>query len=235
MRAIITGASRGIGKAIATELAKCGVELVLTARRESDLLLCVKELAAMGAKVHALALDLADEAAPQKLLDFAIDKMGGVDHVINNAGLALSKSMEETTLEDWTRVMAINVRAPYFLCQACLPHLRTSKSPRIVNLASVVAHKGYVDQSLYTASKHALLGWSKSLAREVQAEGIRVHVVCPGGVDTEMVTGVRPDIDTSELISAKEIAEWVLFLLSREGNGVVDEVSIRRATKTAWD
>ena len=103
-----------------------------------------------------------------------------------------------------------------------------------MNVSSVVGYKGYVNQGAYTASKHALAGFTKVLAQEVLADGIRVHLVSPGGVDTGLATQMRPDLDRSGLTSPEEIAEAILFLLLLEGNAVVDELNIRRPGKSPW-
>ena len=124
--------------------------------------------------------------------------------------------------------MSINARAPFLACRYAIPHLRQHPPAFVVNISSVVGVKGYVNQSIYTASKHALVGMSKSLAKEVQADGIRVHVICPGGVDTGMAGDARPDLDRSVLIAPEEIADIVLFLVTRRGNAVIDHIDVRR-------
>jgi len=130
--------------------------------------------------------------------------------------------------------MFLNARVPYFLCQAALPFLRESSRPVIVNIGSVVSKKGYPLQSAYTASKHALLGFTKSLAAEVFEEGIRIHVVLPGGVDTPMASRVRPDIETTDLVAPGEIAETVKFLIAFRGKGVIDEIQVHRGNSLPW-
>ena len=233
--ALVTGGNRGIGLAVAEQLARHDVGLFLVARDIDKLKQIQKSLSKYQVPIEICACDLNLPESIDTIKTAYSQSFHRLDFIINNAGIALSKPMETTSLDDWNLVMNLNARTPFFLTQKFLPLLRASTSGRVINIASVVAHKGYAQQSLYAASKHALLGWSKALAREVQAEGLRVHVVCPGGVATEMVTTVRPDINTAELIGTDEIAEWVLFLLSREGNGVVDEISVRRASKVAWD
>jgi NADP-dependent 3-hydroxy acid dehydrogenase YdfG len=115
-----------------------------------------------------------------------------------------------------------------------MPLLRAAKVAHIVNISSVVGVKGYPLQSAYTASKHALRGMSIALAEELRGSAVRVHVICPGGVDTEMAGRVRPDIDKTELIGPSEIAELVLYLVAHEGNAVVDEIHVRRVTSRPW-
>ena len=149
-------------------------------------------------------------------------------------GVTLSADLEKTSTKDWQRCMFINARAPFILCREALGLLRKSPAAYIVNIASVVGVKGYPQQSAYTSSKHALRGMSISLAEELRGTNVRVHVICPGGVDTDMVSWVRPDIATDELIKPDEIAELVLYLVTHKGNAVVDEIRIRRATSTPW-
>jgi len=112
--------------------------------------------------------------------------------------------------------------------------LKRASGAHIVNIASVVGIKGYGLQSAYTASKHALRGMSMSLAEELQGSSVRVHVLCPGGVETEMVERVRPDIKKDELMRPEEIAEVVMYLVTHGGNAVIDEVRIRRAAASPW-
>ena len=131
-------------------------------------------------------------------------------------------------------MMAVNARGPYLLCRYAIKYLRRSQRAFIVNIGSVVSHKGYPDQSIYTATKHALLGLSKSLARELQPADIRVHMVCPGGVATDLVSHARPDLDLSVLMQPEDIADAVIFLVTRRGNAVIDEINLRRAASTPW-
>jgi len=130
--------------------------------------------------------------------------------------------------------MKINARAPFILCREALPWLEQSEIPTIINISSVVGHKGYIRQAAYSASKHALMGFTKALAREAQDRDIRVHALAPGGVATDLVTSMRPDLDTGELIQPEELADIVLFLLLHRGNAVIDEINIRRISNTPW-
>lgn len=234
LNVVVTGASRGIGRAIAVALAEQGARLSLVARNADALEDVGKSLAKAGAETIGIPLDLTHPDAPEAVMSRTVSHFGGIDVLINNAGAALAKSFEETTVEDWQFLMDINARVPYFLTQCALPYLRKSAVGTIINISSVVGRKGYPDQSAYGASKHALIGYSKALARELQEDGIRVHVVAPGSVATEMITAVRPDIEQEKLIAAEEIAELVVFLLAHRGKGVIDEINIRRSTGMPW-
>jgi 3-oxoacyl-[acyl-carrier protein] reductase len=130
--------------------------------------------------------------------------------------------------------MWVNARAPFILCREALGLLRKAPAGYIINITSVVGVKGYPLQSAYTSSKHALRGMTISLSEELRDSNIRVHLLCPGGVDTEMVSNVRPDIKKEDLIGPDEIAELVLYLVTKKGNGVLDELHIRRAAAAPW-
>ena len=130
--------------------------------------------------------------------------------------------------------MAVNVRGPFLLCREALPYLKQRERSFVINITSVVGLKGYANQAAYSASKHAVMGMTKAFAREVQADDVRVHAICPGGVDTELAGQARPDLDRSVLIQPDDIADIVLFLVTREGNAVVDQIDVRRAVSTPW-
>jgi 3-oxoacyl-[acyl-carrier protein] reductase len=232
--ALVTGAGRGIGRAVALALAEQGVRMALAARSTAELERVRSEIQETGVEAAIFSTNLMDVEAPQQLVGAVIRAFGGLDILVNDAGTAVAKPISSTTVEEWDLLMAINARVPFLLCREALPHLKKSGRGRIVNIGSVVGYKGYVNQGAYTASKHALAGFTKVLAQEVMADGIRVHLVSPGGVDTQMANQMRPDLDRPGLTTPGEVAETVLFLLSQEGNAVIDEVNIRRPGKSPW-
>lgn len=233
--ALVTGASRGIGRSIAVMLHAEGYRLALVSRRLDGL----QDTACLcsggeSEDMVTIAADLTKPEAPGQIMARIRDEFGRLDLLVNNAGAVASGPIGSYTIEQWEYVMGLNARAPFFLMQEAVPLLRSAPHGLIVNIGSVVSKAGYADQALYTASKHALLGMTKVAARDLAPDGIRVHALLPGGVNTAMVSDVRPDIDTSELISPDDVAETVQFLLSMKGNAVIDELLIRRATKAAW-
>ena len=230
----MTGAGRGIGRAAAIALAAQGVKVALAARSTAELERVRKEIESAGGEALAFPIDLAEVDSARLLVAAVAEALGGLDILLNNAGFAVSRPLSKTTAEEWDLLMAVNARAPFLLCREALPYLKRSGRGRIVNICSVVGSKGYVNQGAYTASKHALAGFTKVLAQEVMADGIRVHLISPGGVDTELAARMRPDLDKTGLTSPEEIAETVLFLLRQEGNAVIDEVNIRRPGKSPW-
>jgi len=188
--ALITGASRGIGEEIAKRLAKEKVNLALIARDEKRLRELKEKLEKENINVFILSIDLREKNAPKTVIGEVIRHFERLDILINNAGTALSKPIIETSEEEWDEIMTINAKVPYFLCKYAIPYLKNSEIPTIINISSVVGYKGYVNQSAYTASKHALHGFTKVLAQEVHEYGIRVHLISPGGVATDLVNKI---------------------------------------------
>ncbi|MCX7711504.1 MAG: SDR family oxidoreductase [Clostridia bacterium] len=232
--ALVTGASRGIGKAVCLGLAAEGVNLAICSSSAKSLDAIRKELAGFGIDILSCPADLQDAEAPGKIIKQVIDHFEKVDILINNAGIAIPKPIAETTVSEWDHQMAVNARAPFLLCREAIPYLRKSKAATIINISSVVGYKGYVNQGAYASSKHALMGMTKVLAQEVFEDGIRVHIIAPGGVSTDMVLHTRPDLDPSILATPEEIAEIALFLLQHRGNAVIDEVNVRRYSNSPW-
>ncbi|MBN1363012.1 MAG: SDR family oxidoreductase [Sedimentisphaerales bacterium] len=232
--ALVTGASRGIGRAIAVALGAEGATVVLSGRSVPDLKTTSQQVSAAGGAAEVVPAELEDEASIRNLVAETNRRCGRLDILVNNAGITHSAPLAETTTEDLDRCWAINARAPFILCRETLPLLKQAERGYIVNIASVVSVKGYPLQSAYTASKHALRGMSMSLAEELRGSNVRVHVICPGGVDTELVSRVRPDIEKADLIGPEEIAELVVYLVTHQGNAVLDELHVRRATSSPW-
>lgn len=216
--AIVTGASRGIGLAIARALAREGVRLGLLSRTRPDL----------GGEF--VACDLADLEQIPAAVRQLLERLGTVDFLINNAGTFLEQSVPDMQLADWERVQRVNLTAPFLLTREVLPHMITRREGRIVNVSSTSGMQGYLHQSAYCASKHGLLGFSRSLALEVKPHNIHVHALCPGGVDTDLIKGtcLGERLKGQPMINPEDIAEMVLFLLRQPDNIDLAEVVVRR-------
>lgn len=228
---ILTGAGGGIGRAIAVKLASAGMKLVLLGGNNLEKLEITRQEVEKFSSCLVLPGDLTDTAFLADGVRKAHQHFGAIDVVINNAGVAQNTAFENVSIEEYDRIMAINTRAPFFLIQNALPFLKSSDRATIINIASVVAHAGYPQQSVYTASKHALLGFTRSIAREYYRDNIRVHAICPGGVYTDMVKISRPDLTPEGMIMPEEIADIVYFFLANRGNAVIDEICVHRVNK----
>jgi len=232
--ALITGASGGIGSAIAARFAELGLNLALCGRSAEKLAKTRAAAEAFGVRTMVYTGDLTVDGAAADCIRAVTDHFGRLDILVNNAGMALSCPFEQTSAAQFDQIMSLNVRAPYFLCQAALPALRQSDYAIILNIASVVGHKGYPLQSAYAASKHALIGMSKSLANEVYPDDIRVHIIAPGAVYTDMVRISRPDLSDEGMILAEDIAEIAAFFVEHRTNAVIDEIQVHRVGKAPF-
>lgn len=232
--ALVTGASKGIGFEIAKTLASLEYIVILAARSKGSLEKAWAQIVNDGGKAVVICVDMADEKSIKSLVQQVTDDFGRIDILVNNAGVTHSGLLEDTATADWDRCMRVNATGPFILCREALKLVRKAKRGFIINIGSVVSVKGYPSQSAYTASKHALRGMTMSLAEELNNTNVSVHSICPGGVNTDMVGDVRPDINKDELIEPQEIADIVKFIVTRRGKGVIDEFRIRRASSSPW-
>ena len=229
--AIITGGGGGIGSAVAQKLAAHGMKIALLGGNNLEKLTAAQAAVKKHSDCLILPGDLTDMEFLANAVEQTAEYFGRIDTVINNAGVAQNTPFETVSIAEFDRIMAINTKVPYFLTQFALPYLRRSEAASVINIASVVAHAGYPQQSVYTASKHALLGMTKSIANELYRENIRVHAISPGGVYTDMVKISRPDLSPEGMILPEDIAEIVHFFLSHRTNAVIDEICVHRLGK----
>ena len=230
--ALVTGAGGGIGRETALNLAKAGAKVILFGGRNAlEMQKTADIILEGGGACKIVGGDLTDEKVLEQAFETAISGEEKIDILINNAGVAHNDRFDTVTRELFEKIMKINVEVPYFLTQKALPYLRKSDSATIINVASVVAHVGYENQSVYTASKHALLGFTKSLAVELYKENVRVHAISPGGVYTDMIKVSRPDLSSEGMILPKDIVDIIMFILTHRSNAVIDEILVHRVGK----
>lgn len=226
--AIVTGGGRGIGRAIALALGRCGAQVIVSARTKSQIEDVAKEILHAGGMSDFIPCDLADEDQIKQVFDFTIKKFGRLDILVNNAAIGRYGPFADFSGSDLNDLLSINIRGTYLFCQKALQIMIPEKSGYIINISSVVGIKGYENQSAYTATKHAIVGMTKVLAVEAQPHNIRASLIHPGGVDTDLVGQARPDLDRSILLKPEDIAQTVLFLLSLPERAAIDEIYIRR-------
>jgi NAD(P)-dependent dehydrogenase (short-subunit alcohol dehydrogenase family) len=237
--ALITGGGRGIGRAIAHEFAREGAQLVLAARTREQ----VEQVSAeIGGKTKPLALvcDVSDFNSVEKMFGDTIAAFGhGPDILVNNAGIAESAPLLKTDNELWNRILAINLSGSFYCLRAALPAMLERGWGRIINIASIAGKTGAPYIAAYSASKHGLLGLTRSAALEYAAKGITVNAICPGYVDTEMTSGAIENITAktgrpaeealaaikrmspqNRLVTSEEVAALALLLASEEGQAI---------------
>ncbi|MGQ0536962.1 MAG: SDR family NAD(P)-dependent oxidoreductase [Methanobacteriota archaeon] len=189
--ALVTGAGRGIGQAVALTLADAGAEVALSARSTEELEAVATEIRASGGTAHVVPADLSDATAPAKLVEEAVAAMDGLDVLVNNAGReAPWRRAADVTPADWEALLQVNLVSPFFLCQAALPHLSKAKGA-VVNVASIAGLEATERMVPYSVTKAGLLQLTKDLAYEWAPKGIRVNAVAPGWIETDMTAGLR--------------------------------------------
>jgi 3-oxoacyl-[acyl-carrier protein] reductase len=219
---LVTGASRGIGRAIAAELAARGDVVVLGARDESKLGEAVAAIAAAGGRASALGLDVADRASVESAFARILGQHGRIDGVVNNAGITRDTLLLRMKPEDWDAVIATNLTGAFHTTQAALKPMLKQRAGRIVNITSVVGLAGNAGQANYAASKAGLIGFTKSVAREVASRSITVNAVAPGFIETDMTAAmtdkakeaVAAGIPMGRVGRPEDVAGAVAFLLS---------------------
>ena len=225
-RYLITGASRGIGRAIAEKLAGAGDCLFLHGRDRDALAATSQIVERKNAKAISLCYDLRDPAEIQKM----VAEIGSepLDALINNAGIAFVKPLAEITLEEWQATFAVNVTAPFLLTQKLLPILGSGAT--IVNILSIAAKTGFPNWSSYCMSKFALEGFSQAVREEVRSRGIRVLNIYPAATSTEIWKDIEGDWPREKMLAANEIGEAVAYALSRPANVAVENITLSNST-----
>lgn len=225
-RLLITGASRGIGKATALACAKAGMDVALVARSSPDLTAVTVAVQALGVTAQSYAIDLArvDQVAEQ--MAAVVADFGPIDGLVNNAGMGYTGKLQETPLADWQRVLDLNLTSVLLCTQAVLPQMRARQRGTIINVVSVAGRQTFPEWGAYSASKFGLLAFSKTLAAEERAAGIRVVTLCPGSVNTPMwdTASVQANFDRTAMLTPEVVASSILYALQLPDQAVVDEL-----------
>jgi NAD(P)-dependent dehydrogenase (short-subunit alcohol dehydrogenase family) len=245
-RALVTGASYGVGAATALALARDGFDVAVTATQQQNLADTVRGVEAAGARAVPIALDLREEASVEQAAAAAIKGLGGLDVLVNNAGANLRKRVVEVTPQEWDDVMATNVRGTFFLTQEIGRHwIGTAQTGSIVNIASTHALIGAAERSTYGISKAALVQMTRMLAVEWADYGIRVNAIAPGrmetkspsragkGADRTYMAAMLRRIPLHRLVTAEEVADTVTYLVSPSAASMTGQVLVLDGGLTA--
>jgi NADP-dependent 3-hydroxy acid dehydrogenase YdfG len=231
---VITGASSGLGAATARRLAKDGATVVLAARRLDRIQTLANEISEQGGRTLAVQADVSDRAQVQALVNQAVQSFGCVDVIVNNAGLMPLSPLDRLKVEEWDRMIDVNIKGVLYGIAAVLPHMQRQKSGHIINVSSVAGHKVISSGAVYSATKFAVRVISEGLRQEVKPYNIRTTIISPGSVATELIDQIsEPDIEaavrarTSFAVPADAFARMVAFAISQPDDVDVNEILFR--------
>lgn len=231
--ALVTGSARGIGKAIVTKLASLGAQVVVNyARSAEQANLLVDEIQKTGGKAIALGFDVASEEAVEAGIKRIVETLGGLDILVNNAGIAVDSLLIRTKTEDWERTLNVNLNGCFYCSRAAAKIMLKAKRGRIINISSIIGERGNAGQVAYASSKAAILGLTKSMARELGSRGITVNAVTPGFIKTDMtsvlsetqIQKMLEQIPLNRLGEPEDIAETVAFLALPQAGYITGQV-----------
>lgn len=228
--AVVTGASRGIGRAAALALADEGAHVVVSARTEGDLQLLVQEIEAKGVRALACAGDLSQQADVNRLAQIVHDTFGRVDILVNNAGVGKFGALSELSLDEYDWMMNTNMRLTFLCTKAFLPGMLERLEGWVVFIGSVAGLYGLPNETVYCASKHAQYGFARALDHETREKGVKVTYIAPGGVDTYFAFGTgrtEGDPKLREYLDAEDVAEAVIFAVTQPPKSRVFLIGMR--------
>ncbi len=224
--ALVTGAGRGIGKAIALVLGRAGCRVILTARSHDQLEDVRREIESGNGNAAAVPCDLTRDDEIEKLVGQSGQYFGAIDILINNAGWGKRSSVVKAKTEDLDQTFRVNLRAPMLLAQSLLPAMIEKGEGAVINIGSVSGKSGEANGAAYSASKFGLIGFTQSLYEEVREHGIKVSVILPGFVDTPLIPPNR-QLDRSKMIQADDVAQSVLYVLTTPATCCPVEITVR--------
>lgn len=223
--AVVTGGGRGIGEAVAGQLARAGARVVVSARTLGQIEGVAAALRERGFEAHAIACDVGDEASVESMARAANEALGTVDILVNNAGVASAAPLKRLELAEWERIMRVNATGTYLCTKAFVPAMAERGWGRVVNVASVTSRVGSPYISAYTASKHAVLGFTRAVASEVIEKGVTVNCVCPGYVDTEMTVQSVANVTSRTELNDEQALKAILDTVGQHRLITPDEVA----------
>lgn len=225
-KAIVTGGGRGLGKAVALSLAAEGVNVAITGRNEERLRDTVAEIKKLGVEAVYAVFDVADEQAAQQGIKTLVEQLGGVDILINNAGIGDFGTLEEMSSENWKKVIDVNLFGVYYAAMAVYPYMKEKNEGDIVNVASTAGLKGGKGMSAYAASKAAVISLSQSMMAEWRKSNIRVLTLTPSTIATDLTLGTLTDGDPEKVLQPEDFAQWVTDMLKMNRRALIANGSI---------
>jgi NAD(P)-dependent dehydrogenase (short-subunit alcohol dehydrogenase family) len=224
--ALVTGAGRGIGRAVAVAFAKEGADVVLAARSSHELAAVAREVEAAGRRALAVPTDVRQEPAVAAMVRRAVAELQRVDVLVHAAGVAAFGPVADAKPEDWDQTMAVNLRGAYLCARAVLPVMVAKHRGTIINVGSMVTSRTLAGSASYTASKYGLLGFSRVLAEEMRPHGVRVGVLSAGAVDTPLWDAIPSPPDRARMLRPEQVGDAAVFMASLAPNGTLEELTL---------
>ncbi len=225
--ALVTGGGRGIGRATALALAEAGADVAVAARTAAELAAVAEEVRALGRRALPVVADVSQEDQVESLVRQVLAEFRRIDILVNNAGVSGRCEVADLPLADWQRTLSVNATGTFLCSRAVVPVMRRHGGGRIINVVSGNGRQGQARNAAYSASKFAVMGFSQSLAQEVLNDNITVSCVLPGPTDTALRRNSTPNEDRTLLLRPEDVAEVILFLVTRPDNVVIAEVPVR--------
>lgn len=231
---LVTGAAQGLGKAICDTLADNGVQIVATDKDKEKLERTVSEITAKGNAAVGYQINVSDPSSIKEVVKQTLEKFGKIDVLVNNAGVDVTKPIDELSIDEWDLVLDVNLSGPFLMTKEIYPKMLKGKKGHIINIVSTAAKRSWPNASAYHASKWGLLGFSHALHSEARQQNIKVTAVVAGGMRTSFILDRFPNTDPKTLQDPKNVAETIKFILSQPPETVISEVMVLPMKETSW-
>jgi NADP-dependent 3-hydroxy acid dehydrogenase YdfG len=224
--AVVTGAGRGLGRAVAVALAAEGAAVALAARSGAELAAVAAEIARAGGRARAVPTDVTSESAVEALVREAVGAFSRIDILVTAAGVAVFGPVADAKIADWDAMLAVNLRGVMLTCRAVAPVMVRQGSGTVINVASIAAARGIPGAAAYGASKAGVVAWSRALAEELRGAGVRVGVVLPGAIDTPLWDAVANAPDRGKMLRPEQVAEAVALMAALPAGATLEELTL---------
>ncbi len=232
--ALVTGGARGLGEAVCRTLAAAGATVIAADIREDRANAVAQAIQAEGGRAEALLLNVTDASQAEQVVGQVIERHGRLDVLVNSAGIDRTVPVEELSVDDWDRILAVNLRGPFVMSKYALLHMRQQQRGHIINIVSTAAKRAWANASAYHASKWGLLGLSHALHVEARPHKVKVTAIISGGMRTPFLLERFPDIDPAVLQDPRNVAETIRFVLTQPDETVIPEVMVLPMRETSW-
>jgi NAD(P)-dependent dehydrogenase (short-subunit alcohol dehydrogenase family) len=232
--AIVTGGGQGLGKATANRLAAAGVNVICADVQEDKARSVAQSIQEQGCLADSVTVDVRDENSVQQAVQTVLQKHGRIDILVNNAGTDVTKAFHELSVEEWDRVVGVNLRGPFLMAKHVIPVLYEQRSGHIVNVASTASKRMWANAAAYHATKWGLMGLSHALYVEARQYNVKVSAIVAGGMRTPFILDRFPDTPLDKLQDPNNVADTIVFVLSQPAETIIPEVMVIPLNESSW-